>query len=83
MAGAGLWAGFDPAAKELGHGKGAEVAVAKKITAEIEKDLFRQLGGDPSANGVREGERVTCELQACECLGKGLAGKEVVSDQVP
>lgn len=65
VAGAGFRAGLDSATKELGHFKGTEAAMTKKITAEIKKDLLGQSGGDQPANGVREGKRVTRELQTC------------------
>ena len=57
--------------------------MAKIITPKIEKDLFGQSGGDQPANGVREGKRVTRQLQTCESLGKGFAQEEVVPDEIP
>ncbi len=57
--------------------------MAKIITPEIEKDLFGQSGGDQPPNGVREGKRVTRELQTCECLGKSFPREEIVSDEIP
>jgi hypothetical protein len=58
VAGAGFRAGLDSATKKLGHLKGTEAAMTKKITAEIEKDLFGQSGGDQPANGVRKRKRM-------------------------
>jgi hypothetical protein len=83
VAGAGFRAGLDSAAEEFGHFKGTEVTMAKIITPEVEKDLFGQSRGDQSANGVREGERVTRELQTRESLGKGFAWEKVALDEIP
>ena len=73
VARAGFRAVLDSAPEEFGHFKGTEVTMAKVITPEVEKDLFGQSRGDQPANGVREGKRVTRELQTRESLGKGFA----------
>jgi hypothetical protein len=83
VAGARFWAGLDSAAEEFGHFKGTEATMAKKITTQIEKDFFGQSGGDQPANSVREGKRMTRELETRESLGKGFAREEVVSDEIP
>jgi hypothetical protein len=57
--------------------------MTKIITPKIEKDLFGQSGGDQPANSIREGKRMTRELETCESLGKSLAREEVVSDEIP
>jgi len=83
VAGARFRAGLDSAAEEFGHFKGTEATMAKKITTQIEKDFFGQSGGDQPANSVREGKRMTRELETRESLGKGFAREEVVSDEIP